>query len=217
MNIDKLRIIFNAISKLKQKFLMKWELDTLPKGIPSNALLLKWLPQADILAHPKTRLFISHCGLSSTNEAKFYGVPILAIPLFGDQPINAQNIVEQGWGIQVSYDALNEENFSKALNEILSNSSYTDIVKRLSQLYRDRPQSPLETAVFWVDYIIRHNGARHMKSDAAYQNFFQKNSLDVLAFLFIVSLILWKTLKFVLRQLFRRFYKLVATIKQKIE
>lgn len=59
-------------------------------------MIRKWFPQSDILAHPNTKLFISHCGLGGVNEAKFHGVPILGMPVFGDQPRNLAAIVRDG-------------------------------------------------------------------------------------------------------------------------
>lgn len=34
----------------------------------------------------------------------------------------------------------------------------------LSEQYRDRPMAPLDTAVYWTEYVIRHKGARHLRS-----------------------------------------------------
>lgn len=48
-----------------------------------------WAPQLEILAHPSTGLFISHCGWNSCMESLSMGVPILAWPMHSDQPRNA--------------------------------------------------------------------------------------------------------------------------------
>lgn len=215
MNATKRTDIFSAISKLKQKVILKWESDTLPEDLPKNALARKWLPQGDILGNPKTRLFISHCGLGSINEAQYHGVPILAIPLFADQFQNTKVIVAEGWAVPVPFEQLNEPLLSKVLNEMLSNATYTNIVKSKSMRYRDRPMSALDSAVFWVEYVIRHNGARHLKSDAAYMNMFQQNSLDVIAFLVIVLIVIWKILKFVVVKSFKQLKKVFTTRKVK--
>ena len=50
-------------------------------------------------------------------------------------------------------------------------------------VFKDRPQRPLDDALFWTEYVMRHKGARHMKSVARDLNFLQYYCLDVLAVL----------------------------------
>lgn len=176
---------------------MKWEDNGIPAGKPDNVFTSAWLPQDDILAHPSIRLFISHCGAGGVGEAKYHGVPILGMPFFADQPENVKAIVAEGWALELPYDQITETTLTEALNEILTNKTYAENVKQISRLYRDRPLSALDTAVYWVEYVLRHNGARHLKSEAVDLNFIQKNSLDVIACLVIAIVLLWKLLKFV--------------------
>lgn len=70
------------------------------------------------------KLFITHGGLLSTIETVYHGVPIIGIPVFGDQDMNIANAVISGYGIGVPYNELTEERLSKALNEILTNPKY---------------------------------------------------------------------------------------------
>ena len=48
------------------------------------------------LAHQKLRAFVSHCGQNIAYEAACAGVPVVAIPLFGDQRANAINLRNKG-------------------------------------------------------------------------------------------------------------------------
>lgn len=116
----KIDILLSVFSKLKQRVVMKWESDEL-KGKPSNVLISKWVPQDDLLAHPKVKLFISHCGLGSVAEAKYQGVPIVAMPLGIDQITNAKNIVDEGWAVNVDFENLNENELMAAIKEMLNN------------------------------------------------------------------------------------------------
>lgn len=176
----KLSAILTVFGELRQKVLWKWEADSLP-GQPDNVKIAKWLPQDDILSYSSIRAFISHCGKSSVIEAKYHGVPILGIPIYGDQFVNLRSIVEEGWAVAVDYQDLDVVNFRRAVHEILDNVTYGQVARAAADLFKDRPQHPLDTAVFWVEYVLRTNGAKHMRSQAVHLNWFESNSLDVLA------------------------------------
>ena len=168
-----------VFTKLKQRVIMKWESDEL-EGKPENVFMAKWLPQDDILAHHNMKAFISHCGLGSITEAKYHGVPVLGIPLLGDQLDNADQVVKEGWGLSLALSTLNENSLHSAIEEILHNKSYIEKVQKLSKISRDRPRTPQETVLFWVEYVLRHKGAPHLQYPATNLNFFQRNSFDVI-------------------------------------
>ncbi|CAD7087502.1 unnamed protein product [Hermetia illucens] len=192
-NPERIRSIYNVFSKLKQKVIWKWENDKYP-GNASNIFYKKWLPQDDILAHPNLRLFISHCGLGSVVESKYHGVPVLAIPLFGDQFGNAKGMVDDGFAVQVNYQDLTEESFGEAVREILENPAYQEKIQTFSKLYCDRPMSIRDTAAYWMEYVIRHRGAKHMQSPAVHMNTLAYFGLDVFAILLAIVYIVFKTL-----------------------
>lgn len=209
---ETISVILNEFRKSKLKVLWKFETD-LP-DLPENIKIGKWLPQNDILAHPNVRLFISHCGKGGITEAKYHGVPILAMPMFVDQFSNAVKILNEGWAVSLPLGDINENTFSSALDEVLNNASYTRVAKKLSALYRDRPQHPLETAVFWVEYVIRHNGAYHMQSPGKHLNLLQYYSVDVFVFIGVVLLVVVKLLRIVYNVLL---YKMFGIRKRKVK
>lgn len=61
-----------------------------------------WAPQRSILAHPSVGAFLTHCGWSSVMEGMRFGVPMVALPLHLDQPMNARLVVELGVGVACS-------------------------------------------------------------------------------------------------------------------
>ena len=58
-------------------------------AIPDNVFASKRLPQNDILADSKVKLFITHCGTNGQFESTYHGVPMLGFPLPVDQSYNA--------------------------------------------------------------------------------------------------------------------------------
>jgi len=78
---------------------------------------------------------------------------------------------------------------------------YSQTAKKVSELSRDRPINAQDTAVYWVEYVIRHKGAPHMHYPGADLNFFQGASLDVIAFLFAVFYVIIKLLKFAVQKI----------------
>lgn len=119
MAVQKKKDIVAALSKIKQKILWKWDDDTIEVD-RKKFLVRKYFPQDDILAHPNTKLFVTHGGLLSCTESIIRGVPVIGIPIFGDQMMNMARAEAQGWGVTVKYLNLTEESLSWALNEMLS-------------------------------------------------------------------------------------------------
>lgn len=62
--------------------------------------IVPWVPQWNVLLHPATRFFISHCGTSSVNEAIFAGLPILSTVFGSDQPHWAMSREHLTYGVE---------------------------------------------------------------------------------------------------------------------
>ena len=65
----------------------------LPEGFlertKDRGLVVKsWAPQVDVLNHPATGAFVTHCGWNSTMEGVMAGVPMLCWPLYAEQKMN---------------------------------------------------------------------------------------------------------------------------------
>ncbi|XP_017033758.1 UDP-glycosyltransferase UGT5-like [Drosophila kikkawai] len=202
---DTVTKMFNVLSKLKQRVIWKWEdLEKTP-GQSDNILYSKWLPQDDILAHPKIKLFINHAGKGGITEAQYHGKPMLSLPVFGDQPGNAEGMVKKGFGLTQSLLTLEEQPFQEAIQEILTNPKYAQKVATFSSLYRDRPMSSRELVVYWSEYVIRHHGAAHLQSPLVHMNFIAANNLDLYALIAVILVIVLLLFKAVVKYLYKRF------------
>ena len=195
--------ILKAFSRLRENVMWKLEEDTMT-DLPKNVRIEKWLPQSDILAHPNLKLFITHGGLLSTTEAVTRGVPIIGIPIMADQPLNMKYTTAAGFGLTLKYDELNEETLYNAIQEVLNNPKYKENVKRGSLLIQDSPLPSVDNAMFWIEYVLRHKGAPHLRSAAQDLAWYELYLLDVLGFIFVVFTIFlyvnFVLLKFIIKK-----------------
>ncbi|XP_046662990.1 UDP-glucosyltransferase 2-like [Homalodisca vitripennis] len=199
-----IRMFLDVFSTLPQRVIFKYETEL--EAVPSNVFVRKWVPQSDIIAHPNVRAVISHGGQASTIEAVYFGKPLVVIPFFGDQYQNAKNVVRRGVGLMLDIDNLSQRDITYAVKTIMNDTSYTENMRRLSQQFRDRPMTPLQTAVYWTEYVIRHQGAPHLRPASVSLPLYQYLLLDVIAILVIslvaVFLIIYKTVNLVRKGLY---------------
>ena len=94
---------FEAFRGLEQTVI--WKMPRLPEQlrpqVPDNVKLLPWIPQNDLLGHPGTKVFVTHCGNNGQYEALFHGVPMLGFPIFLDQGHNCLRATKKGFGLQM--------------------------------------------------------------------------------------------------------------------
>ncbi|KAM4597517.1 UDP-glucuronosyltransferase 2B31-like [Polymixia lowei] len=179
-------VIAAAFAQLPQKVVWRY-LGQRPASLGNNTLLLDWLPQNDLLGHPKTRAFVAHGGTNGLYEAIYHGVPVLGLPLLFDQFDNLIRLKLRGAARVVEASSLNTENFLEALRDVLKSPSYRHNMQRLSRLHHDQPLSPMDTATFWIEYVIRNKGAAHLRSAAFSLPWYSYHSLDVAALLLALS------------------------------
>ncbi|XP_066906305.1 UDP-glycosyltransferase UGT5-like [Halyomorpha halys] len=157
-----LSVLFETFSQLNLVLLMRWHTEDIPNK-PKNVIIKTWMPQPSILAHPNLKLFITHAGLHGITEGAYFGVPLICMPLFSDQEYDSRFVEKAGFGTVLLLEDFNKENLLANINEVLKNPKYRNIAMERSKIIKDKPQSALESAVYWVEYIIRHKGADHLK------------------------------------------------------
>ncbi|XP_050072375.1 uncharacterized protein LOC126560460 [Anopheles maculipalpis] len=189
---ETLNVFLSLFRTLPQySFLWKWEADTIP-NLPPNVLLQRWLPQNDVLAHPNVKLFVSHGGIFGTQESIYWARPILFVPFYGDQHGNALKFERAGIGLTLQIINVTVEDFRGKIERIVQGREFQQSVNRLSAIFRDNPTDPLEEAAFWIEYVVRHRGAAHLKSAAVYMPWYQYLLLDILSLtLLVVVSVVW--------------------------
>ncbi|XP_045479825.1 UDP-glycosyltransferase UGT5-like [Harmonia axyridis] len=200
---EKRDFILRKFSKLKETVIWKFEDPNLP-GKPDNVIISNWLPQNDIFAHKNVKLFISHGGLFSTMEAVYHGLPVMAISVFAEQKLNGKRAESNGFARHVPFKELTEENFSELLDDLLKDPKYKENAKKRSQIMREKPMQPADAVNFWVEYVIKHKGAPHLRVASLDLNWYQYLLIDVVLFVLAVVAAAVFALRFLVKFLFKR-------------
>ncbi|XP_059015938.1 UDP-glucuronosyltransferase 2A2 isoform X2 [Mustela nigripes] len=154
-----------------------------PATLGDNTRLYDWIPQNDLLGHPKTKAFITHGGTNGIYEAIYHGIPMVGVPMFADQPDNIAHMKAKGAAVEVDISTMTSEDLLNALRTVINEPSYKENATRLSRIHHDQPVKPLDRAVFWIEFVMRHKGAKHLRPAAHNLTWFQYHSLDVIGFL----------------------------------
>lgn len=73
-------------------------------------------------------------------------------------------------------------------------------MKQVSSVMHDQIDQPLDRAVYWIEYVIRHNGAPHLRSPSRRLGFFQRSLVDVMVLLFsLISILVYAVYRLMAR------------------
>ncbi|XP_021066698.1 UDP-glucuronosyltransferase 2B17-like [Mus pahari] len=195
MTEEKANAIAWALAQIPQKVLWRFDGKT-PATLGPNTRVYKWLPQNDLLGHPKTKAFVTHGGANGIYEAIHHGIPMIGIPLFGEQHDNIAHMVAKGAAVTLNIRTMSRTDLLNALEEVIDNPSYKENAMWLSTIHHDQPMKPLDRAVFWIEFVMRHKGAKHLRPLAYNLTWYQYHSLDVIGFLLaFVTVIVVLTVK----------------------
>lgn len=67
-----------------------------------------------------TRAFVTHGGTNGLYEAVFHGVPLVGVPLFGDQPDNLARLSHRGAAIILDFNHLTANELKEALQAVIN-------------------------------------------------------------------------------------------------
>jgi MGT family glycosyltransferase len=128
---DRLRFIFSLGEK---SFAALNEKQAMGKfKVTPNVLLCARVPQLEVLK--QAHLFITHSGMNSTSEAIKYAVPMLCIPLEGDQPMVAKRMCdEMSLGVRLDPMKLDVDEIGDVIERLLVEEKIRENVYELSKV-----------------------------------------------------------------------------------
>ncbi|KAK7382999.1 hypothetical protein VNO78_28664 [Psophocarpus tetragonolobus] len=137
-------------------------------------MVIGWAPQAQILAHPATGAFVSHCGWNSILESIYFGVPIATWPLYAEQQTNAFLLVrELNLAVDIAMDyrvdfkarpnfLVSADKIEKGIRTLMNMDQETR--RRLKEMSQKSRNTSLEGGSSYsylgrlIDYIIDQRG-----------------------------------------------------------
>ncbi|KAJ7961842.1 UDP-glycosyltransferase [Quillaja saponaria] len=114
-------------------------LEPLPKGFLDNVggkgHIVKWAPQLEVLAHPAVGAFWTHNGWNSTLESICEGIPMICMPFFTDQKVNAKYVTHV-WrvGLKVGNMGLERGDVERTIRKIMVENEGMEIRERMLNL-----------------------------------------------------------------------------------
>uniref|UniRef100_A0AC35FGB6 Glucuronosyltransferase n=2 Tax=Panagrolaimus sp. PS1159 TaxID=55785 RepID=A0AC35FGB6_9BILA len=182
-----------------------WQYDGEPiANLPKNIHIASWLPQQDLLGHPKCRGHISTGGINSVIESVWHGVPVIGWPLTIWGYDNLLRVTARHSGFMLDKKILSKQEWISAIHRIYI-KYYKDEMLLFQDMVVDVPYTELNHSAFWVEFIHRHQEVPHARSGADELNIIQYFLIDVIAFLIsclILTLyVLYYLIKFTLKSI----------------
>ena len=185
MSLERKQAFLDAFKKLKYQVIWKWNEDKVA-DLPSNVVLTKWTPQQDLLAHPNLKVFVTHGGLLSLQEAIFHQTPLVGVPLGNDQFQNILRAEENGYAVMLDWTNFTADSLYNAIEKAINDPKIMQGIRKANKIFLDQKESPVERAVYWIEYIMRHDGADFLKPKSMGLYWYEYHHVDIILLVFSI-------------------------------
>lgn len=125
--------------------------------LPPHVRVEPTLPQVRLL--PRCELLVTHGGFNSVKEALAAGVPMVVLPIAGDQPYCAKRCQALGVARVIAPTEREPEAIRAAVRAVLADPSYRHRARRMRSEIDSLP--PLETAVGTLEQLVQEHRFGH--------------------------------------------------------
>lgn len=125
-------------------------LDPVQFKAPPNVRLEEFVPHSAVLPHASA--MVTQCGLGTLMKALAHGVPLVCIPLVGDQPDNAARVVAHGAGIRLERNSSSEQ-IRAAIERVLTRPEFGESARRMAGILAK--EGGAETAAEGIESAVR--------------------------------------------------------------
>lgn len=152
IKFDNLEIIISVGKIVYEKF--QQQIIHESYRLPENILILPIVPQLEILK--RSSLFITHAGMNSVSETVHYGVPVICVPIIGDQHLVALRICDElNFGRRLNYKKFKSNQMRSCVHELLSNSKYLENILEFTKMSRN--QNGCEIGANLIQQYLTHD------------------------------------------------------------
>jgi MGT family glycosyltransferase len=136
-NMDESKSLFNVVLEAVKSLPIR-VLFTIGKDLPAEALgdipanvrVERFVPQDDVIPHAAA--VICHGGSGTMLGTAAAGVPMVVVPMFADQPQNAERVEALGAGLGLPKGKATPEGVREALSRVLAEKSFRDVARKLA-------------------------------------------------------------------------------------
>lgn len=118
---------------------------------PPNVRIERFVPQIRVLE--RSALFVNHGGFNGTKEALRLGVPLVTIPISGDQPYTASRVAALGLGVAIGPEERTPKTIRAAIRKVLAQDRYRSAARAFAAEMAALP--PIGHAVELLERLAR--------------------------------------------------------------
>ena len=90
---------------------------------------------------------------------------------------------KHGYAVHLEWDSITKEILTAALNKAMFDKEMKRKVEKTTKIFRDQKDDPVEKAVWWIEYVMRHGGTDFLRPHSLDLYWFQYICLDIVVFL----------------------------------
>lgn len=96
---------------------------------------------------------------------------------------------------RIVFQTLSTKQIYDTVHKVLESPSYQQNMKKVSSLFRDQPEKPLDRAIWWIEWVLRHPDFEGLQSPVLKLGFLKSNLVDVIGFFLLAPLVVFIVLK----------------------
>jgi len=118
--------------------------------VPDRVFATRFVPQAELLPH--VAAVVCHGGSGTVLGTLAAGVPMVVLPLFADQPQNAERVEAIGAGVSVDYSSATPQALATALERVLGDPSFKERARAVAADMASLPH--VVEAPAWLEHQV---------------------------------------------------------------